>query len=127
MQLGVGIGAGILIGGEVYRGATGAAGEIGYLPLGDAPRPAGGSARALRAAAGGRAFARLGREAAAAPEAGAPAELAGGDPHAVDAEIVFAAAARGDAGGERRSSRSSARRSPRGIAAVGRRARSRVR
>src|SRR5262249_3029211 len=35
VQLGVGIGMGVLIGGEIYRGASGAAGEIGYLPIGD--------------------------------------------------------------------------------------------
>ena len=44
IQLGVGVGMGILAGGEIYRGAMGAAGEIGYLPIGDAmtdPRRAG--------------------------------------------------------------------------------------
>lgn len=35
IQFGVGVGMGILIGGEIYRGAKGAAGEIGYLPIGD--------------------------------------------------------------------------------------------
>src|SRR4029079_16399879 len=45
VQVGVGIGGGILIGGDVYRGAGGAAGEIGYLPVlhggggGDGPGP----------------------------------------------------------------------------------------
>jgi len=34
IQLGVGVGMGILINGEIYRGAWGAAGEIGYLPIG---------------------------------------------------------------------------------------------
>jgi predicted NBD/HSP70 family sugar kinase len=40
VQMGVGVGMGILIGGEIYRGAGGAAGEIGYLPIGD-PTPPG--------------------------------------------------------------------------------------
>jgi predicted NBD/HSP70 family sugar kinase len=31
----VGIGAGVLRGAELYRGASGAAGEVGYLPLPD--------------------------------------------------------------------------------------------
>ena len=35
VQVGVGIGGGILIGGDVYRGDGGAAGEIGYLPIFD--------------------------------------------------------------------------------------------
>ena len=96
IQIGVGIGGGILIGGELYRGADGAAGEIGYLPypdgspLADGPGP-------FEHAAGGSAFARLGREAAAGEGGALLTELAGGDPEAVDAEVVFAAAAQGDA------------------------------
>lgn len=95
VQLGVGIGGGILIGGELYRGATGSAGEIGYLPLGDASG-SGGAFGPFEHAAGGRAFARLGAEAAQGPEGALLRELAGGDPLAVDAEVVFAAAARYD-------------------------------
>lgn len=34
LWIGTGVGLGIVIGGELYRGAAGAAGEIGYLPLG---------------------------------------------------------------------------------------------
>lgn len=34
IQIGVGVGMGILIDGNVYRGSAGAAGEIGYLPVG---------------------------------------------------------------------------------------------
>jgi predicted NBD/HSP70 family sugar kinase len=33
LHLGTGVGMGILLGGQLYRGATGAAGEVGYLPL----------------------------------------------------------------------------------------------
>jgi predicted NBD/HSP70 family sugar kinase len=91
VQIGVGIGGGILIGGNVYRGADGAAGEIGYLPLFEAGGEALGP---FEAAAGGTAFAALGRS--AARPGGVLLELAGGDPEAIDAEIVFAAAARGD-------------------------------
>jgi predicted NBD/HSP70 family sugar kinase len=93
VQIGVGIGGGILIGGDVYRGAHGAAGEIGYLPLfeaGDGPDGLG----PFEAAAGGTAYAALGRN--AARPGSALLELAGGDPEAIDAEIVFAAAAHGD-------------------------------
>jgi predicted NBD/HSP70 family sugar kinase len=96
MQIGVGIGAGILIGGEVYRGARGAAGEIGYLPIPDGDDPPAAGLGHFEHAAGGSAFARLGREAACGPDGAVLRELAGGDPDAVDAEIVFAAAARGD-------------------------------
>jgi predicted NBD/HSP70 family sugar kinase len=95
VQVGVGIGAGILIGGELYRGATGAAGEIGYLPLGDDSDAPGGLGR-FEHAAGGGAFARLGRAAAASGGSPELARLAHGDLDAIDAEAVFGAAARGD-------------------------------
>ena len=95
VQVGVGIGGGVLIGGDVYRGAGGAAGEIGYLPIfdDDAGRDGLGP---FEHAAGGTAFARLGRRAAAAGESPALLELAGGDPDAIDAEVVFKAADSGD-------------------------------
>lgn len=35
LHLGTGVGMGIVVGGELYRGASGAAGEVGYLPLAD--------------------------------------------------------------------------------------------
>jgi predicted NBD/HSP70 family sugar kinase len=97
VQIGVGIGGGVLLGGEVHRGATGAAGEIGYLPLFDDEEPANGLGP-FEHAAGGTAFARLAQRAAA--EAGGATvllDLAGGDAAAIDAETVFAAAARRDA------------------------------
>ena len=37
IALGTGIGAGIIVGGTLQRGATGAAGELGYLPFGADP------------------------------------------------------------------------------------------
>jgi len=61
LQVGVGIGAGILIGGELYRGAGGAAGEIGYLPLVDGYQPPGLGLGPFEFSAGGNAFARLAR------------------------------------------------------------------
>jgi predicted NBD/HSP70 family sugar kinase len=96
VQLGVGIGAGILIGGEVYRGAGGAAGELGSLPFpaDDDDEPA--ALGAFERAAGGRAYSRLGAIAAAGPDGRRLSELAGGEPDRVDAEIVFTAAAEGD-------------------------------
>ena len=35
LWVGTGVGMGIVIGGELYRGAGGAAGEIGYMPIGN--------------------------------------------------------------------------------------------
>ncbi len=37
ISIGTGVGAGIIMDGRILRGATGAAGEIAYLPLGDDP------------------------------------------------------------------------------------------
>jgi len=82
VQLGIGIGGGVLFGGEVYRGADGAAGEIGYLPLFDEEEPSDGLGP-FEHAAGGSAFARLAQRT--------------GSPALIDAETVFAAAAEGDA------------------------------
>ena len=38
VSVGTGIGMGVIIDGELYRGAHGAAGEVGYLPLGEDER-----------------------------------------------------------------------------------------
>ena len=54
VQIGVGIGGGVLFGGEVYRGASGAAGEIGYLPLVDGDEPSDGLGPFEHAAGGDR-------------------------------------------------------------------------
>jgi predicted NBD/HSP70 family sugar kinase len=96
VNIGVGIGGGVLIGGDLYRGAAGAAGEIGYLPLPD-PDESHDDLGPFEHAAGGAAFARLGRRAAADGRGGLLRELAGGDSDGIDAEVVFAAAAQGDA------------------------------
>jgi predicted NBD/HSP70 family sugar kinase len=114
VQLGVGIGCSLLIRGELYRGATGAAGEIGYLPLGSR---AGSGLGRFEWSAGGTAFARLGQQAALGPRGALLRELADGDPAAVDAEVVFAAAARGDAAAAG-IVRTLTRRIARGLAAV---------
>src|SRR5260370_23239716 len=37
VSIGTGIGMGIVIGGQLYRGSSGRAGEISFLPVGDAP------------------------------------------------------------------------------------------
>jgi len=95
VQAGWGIGGGLLVGGRLYRGANGAAGEIGYLPF-DRDVAARNGLGPFEHAAGGSAYARHGGRAAARRDGKRLLELAGGDPDAVDAEIVFAAAAEGD-------------------------------
>jgi predicted NBD/HSP70 family sugar kinase len=96
LQLGVGVGAALLIKGEAYGGANGAAGEIGYLPLFEHSRVTHDDPGPFETAVGGTAYARLGRAAAIAEPGGLLRRLAGGDPSAVDAKIVFAAAGQGD-------------------------------
>jgi predicted NBD/HSP70 family sugar kinase len=95
VQVGVGIGGAILIAGEVYRGRSGAAGEIGYLLGDEDPEPPRYGSGPFEWSAGARAYARLGSRAAAGSEGALLRELAGGEPEQVSAETVFAAAALG--------------------------------
>lgn len=95
VQAGYGIGGGLLIGGRLYRGANGAAGEIGYLPFASDGADRNGLGP-FEHASGGSAYARHGREAATRQRGRRLLELAAGDPAAVDAEIIFRAAAEGD-------------------------------
>jgi predicted NBD/HSP70 family sugar kinase len=96
INVGIGIAAGFMLRGERHRGATGAAGEIGYLPIGDGGLADGDGFGSFERAAGGAAYARLGTEVARTHRGARLRQLAGGDPAAVDAEVVFAAAAEGD-------------------------------
>jgi predicted NBD/HSP70 family sugar kinase len=48
VSVGTGIGMGVIIDGELYRGAHGAAGEVGYLPLGPEDEEGGGARRDAR-------------------------------------------------------------------------------
>lgn len=90
LHVGVGIGLGILVKGELYRGAAGAAGEIAFLPLCDADDPPEGDFGTFEWAAGSTAFARLGRSAASSP-GGVTYGLAAGDLDRIDAHVVEAA------------------------------------
>jgi predicted NBD/HSP70 family sugar kinase len=85
VSVGTGIGMGLVLGGRLYRGAHGAAGEIGYLPLGEES----GDARDAR---------RRGTFEAAASAAGiVRAARRSGMRGPVSARNVFSAAGRGDA------------------------------
>lgn len=97
VHIGIGIGGALVLNGHLYTGNDGAAGEVGYLPLsfGEEP-PAGTAYGTFEWAAGGSAFARLGRAAAQGPAGRRLRELAGGDISKVSAAAVFAAAAEGD-------------------------------
>ncbi len=98
VQLGIGIGAAILIDGHLYRGGSGAAGEIAYVVTdADVDQPRDSAAGPFEWFAGGDAFRRRGAMAAIGDRGALLLSLAGGDPEAVTAQIVFDAAATGDA------------------------------
>jgi len=97
LHLGVGIGLGILVHGEMFRGAAGAAGEIAFLQVCDIEETPEGDFGTFEWAAGSTAFARLGRHAAASSPGSLISVLAGGDPDRVNAKIVVEAARQGDA------------------------------
>lgn len=86
VALGTGIGAGLVLGGQLVRGAGNSAGELGFLPFGgdalDRPRQATGSLEESVATEGiRRRYAALSGESASVPEV---FDLAGrGDRHAV--------------------------------------------
>ncbi len=96
VKIGTGIGCGIVVGGEVYRGISGSAGDIGHIRVDDnGPICKCGNAGCLEAFFGGAALAR---DALAAARAGTSEELArllarSGTLTAAD---VAAAAAAGD-------------------------------
>ena len=85
VSIGTGIGMGLVIGGRLHRGAHGAAGEIGFLPIADG------------AAADAEDARRRGRlEVAASATGVVRAARRAGMQGPVSARAVFAAAARGD-------------------------------
>jgi predicted NBD/HSP70 family sugar kinase len=97
LHLGVGVGLGVLVHGELYRGAAGAAGEIAFLHVCDVEESPEGDFGTFEWAAGSTAFTRLGRRAAASSPGGLISALARGDLHRIDAQIVVEAARQGDA------------------------------
>ena len=96
VQLGVGVGAALLVGGQVYRGAHGGAGEIGLMPFGKSSVSDPAGFGPFESATGGAALAREGSAAARTRAGGKLLALAGGDAASVTAAMVFAAAGSGD-------------------------------
>jgi glucokinase len=98
LTVGTGVGGGLVLQGELFRGSSGLGGEVGHLVV----DPYGGvicgcgNVGCLEAVASGTALARYGREAASKEPDGALGTLAG-KPSNVTGETVFAAAAAGDA------------------------------
>jgi glucokinase-like ROK family protein len=95
IKVGSGIGAGLLLNGQIYQGATGSAGEIGHLTIDEnGPLCDCGSTGCLEAVAGGKAIARQAREVIAS---GKRTQLSSmGPPEELTARDVAAAARRGD-------------------------------
>jgi glucokinase len=97
LVVGSGIGAGVVLGGEVYHGAHDSAGEIGHVPLlrGEGRECGCGKRGCLEAMASGRSIAWRGRELVAAGR-GEAILAAAGPTGEVSSEAVFAAAETGD-------------------------------
>ena len=96
LTVGTGIGAGVVLGGQLQRGHSGLGGEIGHITVTPDGRRCGcGNPGCLEAMASGSALGRAGREAAAADPDGILAALAG-TPDKVTGQMVFDAAQRGD-------------------------------
>ncbi len=99
VTVGTGVGGGIVLAGELYRGGAGLAAEIGHLRVVPGGRPCGcGNAGCWEQYASGSALVHDTR--AALVDGGRRAapllELAGGDPGAVTGRMVSGAARRGD-------------------------------
>ncbi len=97
--LGTGIGTGVILGGKIYHGRTGAAAEGGHVSIDyRGPKCACGKRGCIEALAAGPAVAKRARERLASGGSGAEKllALAGGNPEAVTAEIVSSAWRAGD-------------------------------
>lgn len=98
VAIGTGIGGGIIVNGALLRGHLNTAGEIGHMAVSlDGPVCACGGTGCLSAYVAGRLIAERARERLAAYPDSAILARAGGDPGRIGAEIIFAAAAAGDA------------------------------
>ena len=98
VTLGTGIGGGIVLGGRLFRGHHGFAGEIGHMVVDpNGPRCPCGPRGCWERFASGSGLGRLAQEVAVSGRAARVVTLAGGDPELVKGEHVTAAAAEGDA------------------------------
>lgn len=97
LTLGTGIGAGIIIDGCLYRGATGSAAEIGHMVVeATGPRCSCGSYGCFEEMAAGRALVRIAKEHAARNDDTLILELAGDDIEAITGPMVTDAAQKND-------------------------------
>lgn len=97
LTLGTGIGGGIVLGGEIYRGTSDAAGEVGHMSIDfDGRRCACGSRGCVEAYASGSAIAARAAEGIVNGADSKLSALADGDQVRITAEDVCEAAAEGD-------------------------------
>lgn len=97
LTIGTGVGGGLVLGGEIYRGAHGVAAEIGHMRVVPDGHLCGCGLRGcLEAYASGTALVREARAAADLPSAERLLSMAGGDPQGITGPMVTAAAAAGD-------------------------------
>ena len=93
-----GIGGGLILGGKLYHGAGGVAGEIGHVTiLPNGPPCNCGNRGCLESLASGTSIARVARERVAHGTPTLMADLAKGDPKRITAKLVAEAAKQGDA------------------------------
>lgn len=100
LTVGTGLGGGLVLDGELFRGAFGVSGEVGHLRLVPDGHLCGcGNRGCWEQYASGSALVREAREFARSggPQAAPLLELAGGDPEKVDGPMVTRAAKEGDA------------------------------
>ncbi|MBM3469990.1 MAG: ROK family protein [Armatimonadetes bacterium] len=94
LTVSTGIGGGLILGGRLYRGASGTAGEVGHMVIArGGPECGCGRAGCLEALASGPAIAREARQAL---EGGRPSVLSQVPREAITAEVVARAAEDGD-------------------------------
>ena len=94
LTVSTGVGGGVVVGGRLYHGARGFAGEAGQMVIDpDGPECGGGSSGCVEALCSGTAVARIANERLTAGERSL---LANGDGRAVDSRMVVEAARAGD-------------------------------
>jgi glucokinase len=97
VNLGTGVGGGVIVDGKLLHGVRDSAGEIGHTTVWpDGPRCGCGNRGCLEALASGPSIARRARQALAAGRESRVLALAGGRPEAVTARLLAEAASQGD-------------------------------
>jgi len=98
VTVGTGVGGGIVLDGELFRGSFGAAAEIGHLRVVPGGRQCGcGRLGCLEQYGSGSALEKSAREAAHTPEAAPLLAAAGGDPDLIKGPMITKLAQEGDA------------------------------